>query len=36
MVGRKQPAWANGKQPIKPNRPFQLEARRFRFYENIS
>ena len=36
MVGRKQPAWAVGEQPITPNRPFEVEAKRFRFYENVA
>jgi hypothetical protein len=36
MVGRTVPAWAMGKTPIEPNRTFELEARRFRFFERIA
>ena len=36
MVGRSQPAWAVGERPISPERPYQVEARRFRFYENVA
>ena len=36
MVGRRQPAWAVGETPVSPNRLFELEAQRFRFYENIA
>ena len=34
MVGRRAPAWASGKRPVKLDR--QVEAKRFRFYERIS
>ena len=34
MVGRRAPAWASGKRPVKLDRP--VEARRFRFYEKVS
>lgn len=35
MVGGKAPEWAVGKKPVTPKRPIQLDAKRFRFYENI-
>ena len=36
MVGVRHPAWANGGRKVTPQRPFELEERRFRFFENIS
>ena len=36
MVGGRTPAWAHGQRPVRPKRDFTLEARRFRFYENIA
>lgn len=36
MVGRSKPDWAVGEAPVTPNRPFQLRAERFRFYQGIS
>ena len=35
MVGGKAPNWAVGKMPVKPARPIELDAKRFRFYANI-
>lgn len=35
MVGQKHPRWAKGQRPVTPRRPFALDARRFRFFENI-
>jgi len=34
MVGRRAPAWANGKRPVSVDR--QVDPRRFRFFSNIS
>lgn len=36
MVGRSKPAWAEGQHPVRPNRRFEVEARRFRFYEGVA
>lgn len=36
MVGRLHPEWALGKSPVRPQRSFTLDQRRFRFYENVS
>jgi hypothetical protein len=36
MEGRSHPVWAMGHQPVRPERRFQPEARRFRFFEGIS
>lgn len=36
MFGRNAPAWAIGQEPVKPERSFTLDERRFRFYEGIS
>ena len=30
------PAWATGLEPVTPNRDYQIEARRFRFFENVT
>jgi hypothetical protein len=35
MAGGKHPNWAAGKTPVKPARPLKLDAKRFRFYEDI-
>ncbi|HMB90785.1 MAG TPA: hypothetical protein VKP65_08055 [Rhodothermales bacterium] len=35
MRGKKHPTWAKGKRPVTPRRPFALDAKRFRFFENI-
>ncbi len=35
MKGGKAPNWAAGKAPVKPVRPMELDAKRFRFYENV-
>lgn len=36
MVGQRHPAWAKGQSPVKPNRSYFLEARRFRFFADIT
>lgn len=36
MVGRRHPEWALGKRPVVPQRPYTIEQRRFRFYEDVS
>jgi hypothetical protein len=36
MVGRKHPVWAEGLQPVTPNRAFRLNEKRFRFFRGIS
>ena len=36
MVGRKKPAWAYGNKPIVTPDRYDLDAKRFRFYEGIS
>ncbi len=36
MVGVRHPAWANGGRKVTPQRPFDVEERRFRFFENVS
>jgi len=36
MVGRRHPVWARGKQPVTPERPVQINPRRFRFFDNVS
>jgi hypothetical protein len=35
MVGRKHPVWAEGYNPVRPDRNFRLEPQRFRFFEGI-
>lgn len=35
MVGTAHPNWAAGKRPVTPRRNFTLNAKRFRFFENI-
>ncbi len=35
MVGQKQPAWAKGRAPVKPERSYPIEAKRFRFYDAV-
>jgi len=35
MVGGRAPAWARGKSPVKPKRPIELNAKRFRFYAGV-
>lgn len=35
MVGRAHPDWAHGMRPVKPERRFTLDARRFRFFEGV-
>lgn len=36
MVGRRAPAWAAGARPVEVERPYQIAAERFRFFENIA
>jgi hypothetical protein len=36
MVGRRHPSWARGKQPVTPERPVQINPKRFRFFDNVS
>jgi hypothetical protein len=36
MVGGRTPAWAVGKAPVTPERPIQVDDKRFRFYKDIS
>ena len=36
MVGRSHPAWAAGQTPIAADRPYEIEARRFRFFDGIA
>lgn len=35
MIGRRYPEWAHGMKPVDPERTFDLDARRFRFYEGV-
>lgn len=36
MIGRSNPYWATGQRPVVPERGFEIDQRRFRFYEGIS
>ncbi len=36
MRGGRHPNWARGKSPVDPERPLALDAKRFRFYENVN
>ncbi|MDX1548438.1 MAG: cell wall hydrolase [Rhodothermales bacterium] len=36
MVGASHPAWAAGLHPVKPRRPVELDAKRFRFFEDVN
>lgn len=36
MVGGRTPAWARGEDPVDPDRPYNIEAERFRFFEGVS
>jgi hypothetical protein len=35
MVGQRHPNWASTGRLVRPDRPFAVEARRFRFFENV-
>jgi hypothetical protein len=35
MIGRDHPGWTRGRRPVAPRRPLQLDAQRFRFYEDV-
>ena len=35
MVGRRHPEWSAGFAPVNPDRNYRIDARRFRFYEDI-
>ncbi len=36
MADQRHPDWALGRSPVAPSRPFTVDERRFRFYEDIS
>ena len=36
MAGGRQPNWASGERPVKPDRPYEIVAERFRFYSDVS
>lgn len=36
MIGQAHPNWASGKRPVRPQRGFPVDERRFRFFEGIS
>lgn len=36
MIGRRYPDWASGYNPVSPEREYEVEPRRFRFYEGVN
>ena len=36
MAGGRQPNWARGERPVRPDRPYEIDAERFRFYSDVS
>ena len=36
MVGRRHPSWSRGGDQVRPNRPYEIEERRFRFIKDVS
>ena len=36
MAGGRQPNWAHGERPVKPDRPYEIDVERFRFYSDVS
>ena len=36
MAGGRHPSWSYGEQPVTPDRPYEIEKDRFRFYKGVS